>query len=475
MLAPAGDTPRHEKVHRTPEKEMATSSSTQADSVFTPGPEQKAVPGVLLVFSHNVPLLRAIPVTTAPLVIGREDAGGAPLPDPKVSKPHARFSFDGPGWTVEDLGSKNGTAVDGQVIKTAARGSKSSVVRMGSTLVLLCDDIRRFLVGAVHTDDKGMVVGPTLKASLDRIAAWAREGKDVLVTGESGAGKELAARSYYEGTGGKGPFVPVNCPDIQPSLAERLIFGIADKTATAVRAAPGFFEMADGGTLQLDELGDIALEVQANLLRVLQDRVVRRLGGETDKKVSVRIVYTTNRDLRAAIAEGTFRADLYYRISASEERLPALRDRREEIPWLIAETLSSLKVRVPHATLVEETMLRAWPGNTRELVKEIRAAAESAHAAGSATVRREHLSPQAGRAAASAGRAADAVTASAPAAPAPKDNKPAPTREEIERALATAGSVAAAARQLGLHRTQLYRFMERHGLIRPDGEADDEH
>jgi transcriptional regulator with PAS, ATPase and Fis domain len=198
----------------------------------------------------------------------------------------------------------------------------------------------------------------------------------VLLLGESGTGKEVAAKFLHEASARRrGPFVAVSCAALPDSLLESELFGHEKSAFTgAVAAKPGRFELADGGTLFLDEIGDIPMITQVKLLRVLQEREVTRIGGVKPVKVDVRVVAATNRDLWMAVQEGSFRADLYYRLHVIPITLPSLRERGADIDHLAAHFLDLLARENRRAFpkgISEETLqvLRAhsWPGNIREL------------------------------------------------------------------------------------------------------------
>jgi len=212
-----------------------------------------------------------------------------------------------------------------------------------------------------------------LRARLDRIA---RTDFTVLIEGESGVGKELAARHIHaESPRSRGPFIAVNCAAIVETLVETELFGIEERTATGVRGRRGKFELADEGTLFLDEVGDLALTAQAKLLRVLQDLRVERVGADASQRINTRIVAATNRSLAAMVQRNLFRADLYYRLSGVEVHIPPLRARRDDVPVLAAHALR--KHRHPgiewrmHESAVEALVSYDWPGNVRQLERVI--------------------------------------------------------------------------------------------------------
>jgi two-component system response regulator HydG len=197
----------------------------------------------------------------------------------------------------------------------------------------------------------------------------------VLIAGESGTGKELIARALHLGSRRKGgPFVKVNCGALAETLLESELFGHEKGAFTgAIKRKLGRFELADGGTLFLDEVGDMTPALQLKLLRVLQEREFERVGGEETIKVDVRIVSATHRDLKAEVAAGRFREDLYYRLHVVPCEVPALRDRREDIPLLVAHFISKHGPRInPVVTGIDDASLARlcahhWPGNVREL------------------------------------------------------------------------------------------------------------
>ncbi|MBK7864008.1 MAG: sigma-54-dependent Fis family transcriptional regulator [Archangiaceae bacterium] len=461
-------------------------ASTQNESVHVFGQGSTPMPGAVLVFSGTAPQLRAFSVGSEPLTVDRDLMN---LPDGRVSRRHAHLRFDGAGWTVRDLGSKNGTSVHGKKLDREAEGRAASgqVVRTGASLFVLYDDVRRFLTGGVVSTEP-WVIGPTLKAELDRVTLAARSGRTVLLGGENGAGKEVAARTYHEATGKKGPYHAVNCAGIDKPVAEQLMFGVVKGAHSEAKAdKPGHVQAAEGGTLFLDEVGELDLEVQAKLLRMIENREVLPLGATASRKVDVRIIAATNRDLRRAVEGGTFRQDLFYRLAQVEAHVPALRERLEEVPYLIDAALREEAVRTAHVSLVEAALMRPWPGNVRELSSQVKLAASTAQAAGDDAVRDHHLSAEAGLGPERAAPRRAVITAAAvpAAAVAPVGagagvESAAETadisREQLAAALeGNAWVVSEVQRVLGIkHRNTLVRLMKKHGLKRPGAGDDDE-
>jgi DNA-binding NtrC family response regulator len=209
-------------------------------------------------------------------------------------------------------------------------------------------------------------------ATVERVAPT---NSTVLLGGESGVGKDMIARAIHQHSRrAAGPFIKINCTAIPENLLESELFGYEKGAFTgAVTAKPGKFELADKGTIFLDEIGDVPSSIQAKLLRVLQEREFERLGGTKTLKVDVRVVAATNQDLRAALEEGTFREDLYYRLNVVPINLPPLRERKEDIPYLVdhflerfaRESGKPISGITPQA--VQSLMEFHWPGNVREL------------------------------------------------------------------------------------------------------------
>jgi transcriptional regulator with PAS, ATPase and Fis domain len=421
----------------------AETLSEEADArISTRG---RPAPGLVLVYSEGTPRLRAALLPPAGLEIGRGVFGGMPLDDQRLSSRHVRVAWSGGGWSIADLESHNGTYVDGRRVTGEATFERARVLRAGRTLFLLESDVRRF-VGASVERDGDALVGPTLLGAWREIERAARSGDVLLLTGESGAGKDLAARAFHARAGARGPFVAVNCAAIPQGLAERLLFGTRRGAYSgATEDADGYVQAADGGTLFLDEVADLDAAVQPKLLRAIEAKEIVPLGASRPRRVDVRVCSAAH-DLRRAVAEGRFREDLYFRIGRPEVSIPPLRERCEEIPWLLAAELDRARPGLTAApALVEACMLRPWPGNVRELLSETR---RMAGAVGDRdTVGLEDLARDAGaelpRAAARPGAARDL----------PDDATIEKTLREHE------GNVTGAARTLGMHRNQIRRWI----------------
>src|SRR5579872_3894287 len=194
----------------------------------------------------------------------------------------------------------------------------------------------------------------------------------VLITGESGTGKELVARAiHFRGSFAQRPFVAVDCGSLVPTLIESELFGYEKGAFTgAIKSNKGLFQAADGGTIFLDEIGELPLEMQAKLLRVLQEKEIRRVGGNDRIKIDVRVIAATNRDLESAYQNGSFRKDLYFRLNVVSIHLPPLRERKSDIPplveWFFDKFAAGQSLQFSHAAL--KCLLQYdWPGNVREL------------------------------------------------------------------------------------------------------------
>ncbi len=220
--------------------------------------------------------------------------------------------------------------------------------------------------------------GPRIQQVVRLIERIRESLVNVLITGESGTGKELVAKAvHYTSPRARRPFVALNCAALPETLVESELFGIEKGVATGVQSRVGQFQKADGGTLFLDEIGDLSLTAQAKILRVLQERVLERVGGRMPIPVDVRLLAATNKDLEAEIAKGNFREDLYYRIKVIHVHMPPLREIREEIPLLANSFLKDYCRETGHAPLefsaevLRRLAAAPWPGNVRQLRNEV--------------------------------------------------------------------------------------------------------
>jgi DNA-binding NtrC family response regulator len=332
-------------------------------------------------------------------------------------------------------------------------------------------------------DSQIVVLDPAMQRVYELVGRVAASPMTVLLLGETGVGKEVVAEALHRRSPrAKGPFVRLNCASLPETLLESELFGYEKGAFTgAERRREGYFEAAAGGTLLLDEIGELPPGTQVKLLRVLETRAIARLGGTRELKVDVRVVAATNRDLAAEVRAGRFREDLFFRISAFTLHVPPLRDRRSEILPLAeafaVEFARSLGCAVPEVTPAARARLvaYAWPGNVRELRNVI----ERAVVLGSGRIDLADL-PDPVR-----GAAGPAVGAPAPlAVPTPtptfpgdesaaiRDRMAAIERRAIEEALAaTGGNQTRAAARLGLSRRALIYKMEKHGLKPAPGQG----
>ena len=450
-------------------------------------------PALVIVHAEGQPRYTVVEIPVAPhqaatrsedatreLELGRDGLLALGIQDERVSRRHLLVQVAGTDVTIADRGSSNGTFVDGKPLTAPwsgeVRAAPSSgamtatprVIRIGRTLMLLVPDVQPHLDPGLKARGD-LVVAPAVGMLHRHLAALARAGHGVLLMGETGTGKEVAARTYHEaGPHPGGPFVAVNCATVPQSLAERLLFGARRGAYSgATHDAPGYLQAADGGTLFLDEIGELDLVVQAKLLRVLETREVTMLGDTRARPVDIRVCTATLRDLRAEVAAGRFREDLYFRVGP-EVRLPPLRDWPEAIPWLIAHVLRAASHAPVEAALgfVERCLLLPWPGNVRQLVKIVQAAAVAVAAGGQRVVEEEQLEAVAGPLTGAAPPPTGAA-ASPAAAPAPPLDMTGEERALHAALVEERGNVKRAADRAGVSRSKLRRFIEKH-RIDPD-------
>ncbi len=238
------------------------------------------------------------------------------------------------------------------------------------------------------TDAPEKIIGASrpMRELFDLISRAGRAASNVLITGESGTGKELVARAVHQASEKKGEFVAVNCAAIPSELVESELFGHTGQAFTGAKSSrAGLFEAADGGTIFLDEIAELPLSVQPKLLRVLQEGTLRRVGADFEKKVTVRVIAATNRNLETEVAENRFREDLYWRLNVIHLHIPPLRERAFDIPLLVEHFLNKYSFGKNALEIAPETLavLTAypWQGNVRELENTVERAVALTHGA----------------------------------------------------------------------------------------------
>jgi transcriptional regulator with AAA-type ATPase domain len=407
------------------------------------------------------------------LVIGRREEGrtdgGLWLDDKRVSSRHVEVEKKGAGVFATDLGSSNGTLLNGKPISGPTRLTDGDLIEVGRTL--LC--YRELPEGDLPPGGWSWGGGRTFNAELgllgNQLDRMARSSEPVLLLGETGAGKEIAARRVHELSGRTGPMVSIDCGAMPESLFESTLFGHEKGAFTgATEPRVGDIARAHKGTLFLDEVGNLPLATQAKLLRVLETRSVRPVGGREPVEIDVRWVAATN---AALTDESSFRSDLRFRLAGFVARLPPLRRRREDLGLLIAALLKEAGVKKASLTRSAASRLitHPLPGNVRQLRQVLRAAAFLA-TDGELTIDLDSLDEMEdlGSAAEVPEEGVAVAPKSAPANIAdaiPAARMSAPERSVLEAALTAAqGRVSAAARALNTSPRQLYRWLERMGL-----------
>ncbi|MEM9862322.1 MAG: sigma 54-interacting transcriptional regulator, partial [Myxococcota bacterium] len=312
--------------------------------------------------------------------IGAADDNDVILEDDTVSRYHCRIFQEANQYFVRDLGSTNGTFINRVRIREAYL-EPGSTISLGATELRFAPKDQKFRIVPSERARFGDLIGKNARmreiyAILERIAPT---DATVVVEGETGTGKEVVARATHGASRRKnGPFMIFDCGAVPENLIESELFGHEKGAFTgAISTRQGVFEMANGGTVFLDELGELQLDLQPKLLRVLEQREVKRVGGTRPIKVDVRVIAATNRNLEDEVREGRFREDLFYRLSVVRMILPALRDRLDDVPLLIQKFLKDGRFNrdtdgnqrvtaISRATL-DRLMSYQWPGNVREL------------------------------------------------------------------------------------------------------------
>jgi transcriptional regulator of acetoin/glycerol metabolism len=435
---------------------MSHGATTLNDTSDDAPRKRSARPGALVIFTAGLPRSHALELPRGGLELGRELPRGLFEQDDRVSRSHVRISRQGAGFEIEDLGSRNGTFVNGERVGEKLPAKSGAVLRIGRSLVWLVDDIALFQRSSDLDVRTGPVIGGLLARAFAELRLASKGGDPLCLRGESGAGKELAARAFHEakfGNDAKAPFIAVNCAAIPEGLSERLLFGARRGAYSgAVADSDGYVQAAHGGTLFLDEIAELDPLVQAKLLRVLETREVLQLGASKPRKVEIQICVASHKSLRDEVTQGRFREDLYFRVGRPEVYVPPLRERLDELPWLVSRELTAIHADLrASVNLVEACALRVWPGNVREFLREVRRAAHQALDAGIFLVDTQHLASDAGH---------GLSPSKPPEALASKSVLP--SDERIASALVeNGGNVRGTARALGIHRNQLRRWMER--------------
>jgi transcriptional regulator with GAF, ATPase, and Fis domain len=393
--------------------------------------------------------------TGGTMTLGSDPACDVTLTCRAVSGFHCELELGERGAMIRDLGSTNGTRIAGVRIVTAhlRRGAEVEIGRNRLRFELLDEPVgldlfpgERFgrLAGRSHV----------MRAAFARMARAATGDTTVLLSGETGTGKDSAAEAIHAaGPRADRPFTIVDCAALPNGLAESELFGHRAGSFTgADRDRAGAFEVARGGTILLDEIGELPLGLQPLLLRVLERREVQRIGETRPRPVDVRIIAASHRDLRRDVNDGRFRADLYFRIAVMPIQLPPLRERPDDIPLLIDAILGELVVddarreRLRHQLGVPDLVRRPWPGNVRELRNHVERCVVLDHGGA--------CEP-----------GSDAPSAELPFAVAREAWQRWFERRYLSDLLARhGGNVTAAARHAGMHRTHLHRLLQRAGL-----------
>jgi transcriptional regulator with PAS, ATPase and Fis domain len=461
---------------------MADAATGAMSKFGPPFPAGGPGAGLVLLYAESFAALPAVfPLRRTTMVVGREAPADIIVPVNAVSRSHAELVWERGGFTLRDRGSTNGTFVDGRRV-VEARLEHGQEVRFGDAIFKLVEHdaeaLARYRIdGSLEKGATRLAAGATeliggyqmdrVAEEIDRIAG---SPISVLLLGESGTGKEVVAREVHRLSGRRGAFRAVNCAAIPENLFESELFGYKRGAFSgADRDKQGIIRAAHEGTLLLDEIGDMPLDAQAKLLRVLQSKEVYPLGATAPEMVDIRVVCATHRDLARLQEEERFRPDLFARMNEYQLRLPPLRDRKEDIYLLLRTFLARHGRPDLGVSFLFMTALLHYdfPYNVREL----EACAKRAIALAEGSVLDAPLLPESiqeemaeyGIAAGGPGEA------SAHAAPARHGT---PTEAELRELLAEhAGNVAAVGRVLGKARMQIHRWVERYGIVLEDYRA----
>ncbi len=407
--------------------------------------------------------------------IGKVEGNDVVLPDETVSRVHCEILRDAKGHLLRDLHSTNGTFLDGAEIREAYIRS-GSVITVGTVQLKFQPYEERIEILPSEKEELGELVGSSLKMReifglVERIAPTEAT---VLIEGETGTGKDLLARTLHQLSRRKaGPFVVVDCGAVSGTLIESELFGHEKGSFTGASTTRiGAFELASqggGGTIFLDELGELSVDLQPKLLRVLEQREIRRVGGNRTIKVDIRVIAATKQELAKEVAKGKFREDLYFRLSVVPIRMPSLRDHKEDLPLLVRSFLKKMDGTKLEATEVDEQAMQTlmahdWPGNIRELrnVLERGVALSPPGDASSGPVKLLSL-PTSEVEAAQGGPIFDAALSY-------RDNKERWEHEFEKRYLKwlmqrAQGNISRAAREADMDRKYLHKLLKKHAIV----------
>lgn len=410
--------------------------------------EARSTPGVVPIFCETTEALPEPRALSPVCRIGRDGPVELRLDDSQVSREHAELASSSRGVVVTDLGSRNGTWVDGQrVVTPATPVPLDGVVRCGKTLLSVVADVERFRRHP-PVRETPLVGGGALAEVRELVRTMGPTPHPVFIFGETGTGKERVAEALHLSSGRTGAFVAINCSALPATLVESELFGHARGAFSGSREArAGMFRAAHGGTLFLDEIGELPLEAQAKLLRVLETGEVRAVGEDRATVVDVRVVSATNANLDEMVRAGRFRADLLHRIGVWQVVLPPLRERRQDVPLLATHFLSPGSPRFS-VEAMERLVLAAWPGNVRQLRNVVLTSSTHAQAQNAPLVLERHLPRD--------------LAVEGPASFVDPDLE---LRTRLDTALTLReGNVAHVARDLGMRRALLYDHLKRLNL-----------
>jgi len=417
---------------------------------------------------------KSFPIRDETLKIGKAPESDVVIDSPTVSRNHLIIRRQGDRFLVQDLASTNGTFIDGAQVREAYL-KPGQLLELGDVQLRFQSTLQPVRIAPINEDRLGELVGKSVPmrqifALLKRIAPT---DSTLLLVGETGSGKGVVAKAVHQLSPRKaGPLVVFDCAAVSDSLIESELFGHEKGAFTgAVAQRVGCLERANGGTLFLDEIDDLAMDLQPKLLRAIEDREFRRLGASgTSVAFDARIVAASKKDLWAETQAGRFREDLYFRLSVFTVSLPALRDRKEDIPLLVdAFAAEPLWEKLPQGVR-EQFTAHTWPGNVRELrnaLERARAMVEMPELTSNSLLR-EFVQ---GQGAAAPGGDFLPAAYSGPFKECKEDLVRAFEREYLTRLLARAkGNVAKAAREAELDRKHLYSLLHKYGLVQSDSE-----